>query len=159
MENSVDNITTESAQPRILELDYVQGLLTTTSRWSKFLGIIGFIACGFVVIGALSLFALGNNLSNMEGMPYSTFMSGGILGSIYLLAGLLYFFPSLYLYQYAEKLQNAVRSQDENQLVLALAKNKAFFRFVGIMVVVTLIMYFLMFIGLMAGFGANLVSP
>jgi len=134
-------------QPRLIEMDYVQGILTTTYKWAKFLGIMGFIGCAFIVLGALSMFALGNTLGNLEDMPYAGLMSGGMLGGIYLLMGLLYFFPSLYLYQYAEKLKSAIHTRSEEQLILALDKNKAFFRFIGIMTVVTLILYFFVFIG------------
>lgn len=137
-------------QPRILEQDYVLGMLTTTYKWTKFLGIMGFIGCAFIVLAAFSMMALGNSFSNMEGMPYAGLMTGSLLGGIYLLMGLLYFFPSLYLYQYAEKLKVAIHTRSEEQLILALDKNKAFFRFIGIMMVVTLIIYFLAFIGAIA---------
>lgn len=147
-------------QPRILDQEYVQGILTTTAKWAKFLGIIGFIACGFIVLAAFSMIALGNNISALSGMP-EQILGGTLIGILYLLAGLLYFFPSWYLYQYSEKLQKAVQSKNEDQLVLALDKNKSFFRFVGIMTVVTLIIYFLMIIGIIAATaaGGDFVTP
>lgn len=150
----------QTQQPRILEQDYVLGMLTTTYKWTKFLGIMGFIACGFIVLAAFSMIALGNNISALSGMP-EQILGGTLIGILYLLAGLLYFFPSWYLYQYSEKLQKAVQSKNEDQLVLALDKNKSFFRFVGIMTVVTLIIYFLMIIGIIAATaaGGDFVTP
>ncbi len=158
METSVDNISPESSQPRLLEIDYVRQMLNTTAKWTKFLGIMGFIACGFVVLAALSMFTLGNGLSEIPNMPVA-FMTGGFLGTMYLLAAVLYFFPSRYLYQFSEKLNQAIQSEDETQLVLALDKNKSFFKFIGITTIVVLALYVLMFIGIIAGvaMGGNFV--
>lgn len=146
----LDTLSPDPHQPSLLQTDYVRQMLSTTAKWTKFLGIIGFIACGFVILAALSMFTLGNTLSEIPNMPVA-FMTGGFLGTMYLLAAVLYFFPSRYLYQFAEKLNLALQSEDETQLILALDKNKSFFKFIGITTVVVIGLYILMFIGIIAG--------
>ncbi|WP_417611817.1 hypothetical protein [Owenweeksia hongkongensis] len=146
----LDTINPDPQQPSLLKTDYVRQMLSTTAKWAKFLGIIGFIACGFVILAALSMFTLGNTLSEIPNMP-AAFLTGGVLGTIYLFAAALYFFPSRYLYQFAEKLNLALQSEDETQLILALDKNKSFFKFVGITAIVVIGLYILMFFGIMAG--------
>jgi len=155
----LDTLTPDSHQPGLLQTDYVRAMLSSTAKWAKFLGIMGFIACGFILLAALSLFMLGNNLSEIPNMPAS--MTGGLLGTFYLLVAAFYFFPSRYLYQYAEKLNLAIQSEDETQLILALDKNKSFFKFMGIMTIVVIGLYVLMFIGLIAGaaMGSEFVVP
>ncbi len=157
----LDSINPDSQQPSLLKTDYVRQMLSTTAKWAKFLGIIGFIACGFVILAALSMFTLGNTLSEIPNMPVA-FMTGGFLGTMYLLAAALYFFPSRYLYQFAEKLNLALQSEDETQLILALDKNKSFFKFVGIMTLITVCLYVFFFIAFMViqvAFGGNIVTP
>lgn len=149
----LDTLTPDPHQrqkPRILEQDYVQGILTTTYKWAKFLGIIGFIACGFMILAGLGIAAIGSSFPSNDN-PVMNLIGGSALGVIYILVAALYFFPSRYLYQYAEKLNLAVQSEDEAQLILALDKNKSFFKFIGITTVAILALYVLMFIGIIAG--------
>lgn len=156
METSVDNITPESSQPRILELDYVREMLNSTAKWAKFLAILGFIGVGFMVLAGLFMATLGSSIPTASDSSPFAFFTGGILGLFYLAMAAFYFFPSLYLYQYADKLKTAVISQDETQLILALDKNKRFFKFIGILTVVGIALYILfimIFVGAMASGG------
>ncbi|AEV31240.1 hypothetical protein Oweho_0218 [Owenweeksia hongkongensis DSM 17368] len=156
----LDTLNPDPQQPSLLKTDYVRQMLSTTAKWTKFLSIIGFIGCGLMVIAGLGLAAIGSSFPSTDN-PAMNLIGGSALGVIYILAAALYFFPSRYLYQYAEKLNLAVQSEDETQLILALDKNKSFFKFVGIMTIVVIGLYVLMFIGLIAGvaMGSEFVVP
>lgn len=142
--------------PALLEIDYVQGMLDTTSKWAKFLGILGFIGVGFMVLAGLAMAAMGNSLPTTGDNPIVGMLGGGMLAALYLVMAAVYFFPSLYLYQYADKLQMAINTRNQDQLILALGKNKAFFKFVGIATVVGIafyILFIIVFVGAVAAGG------
>ena len=144
MENQ-DTYLEETKQSRLLELDYACDMLSTTAKWARFLGIMGFIASGFMVMAGLTLVALGDSVPIGDDNLLNS-VGNRTLGVIYTIVATLYFFPSRYLYQYAEKLNAAVQSKDETQLILALDKNKSFFKFVGIMMGAVLAFYLLAFV-------------
>lgn len=146
MENQ-ENIIAEAAQPRILELDYVRDMLGTTAKWAKFMAIIGFIATGFMVLVGLIMMVVGNSLPTQD-VGLMKMISGTFLGAIYLAVAAFYFFPSRYLYQYSDKLTLATHTKDETQLVLALDKNKSYFKFIGIATIVGVAFYLLFLIAL-----------
>jgi cell division protein FtsX len=70
-----------------------------------------------------------------------------------MLIGALYFFPSLYLYQFASKVKQAILLTDKIQMAASLEKLKSFFKFWGIFMIVILGFYALMLVGVMIGVG------
>jgi hypothetical protein len=73
-------------------------------------------------------------------------MGGAILPVFYLLFSLLYFFPCLYLFRFASKTRAAVLSSDAALLEAGLKNLKAFFRYMGILLIVVLAFYALAFV-------------
>ena len=129
-----------------LQVDHeVTGYLGETAKWAKFLSIVGLVMVGIMVI--VSLFAgtimtyYGNVMGG--GMPV---MSGGLVTVIYLLFALLIFFPYFYLYNFAKKMQVALRSSNQEELAKSFSNLKSCFKFVGILTIVMLSFYALAFI-------------
>lgn len=139
----------------ILDNDYVSDIglmlnagnrahLITTARWGKFLGIVGFVLTGFIVIAALGMGTFMSVLSDI-----------GLLGSgvafVYFILAVLYFFPSLYLYQYAVSLKRSLENEEQTELDKAFQNLNRLFLFVGILTAIVVIIYGLMIvIGLFA---------
>lgn len=129
-----------------LQVDHeVTGYLGEIAKWAKFLSIVGFVMVGIMVI--VSLFAgtimtyYGDVMGG--GMPM---MSGGLVTVIYLLFALLIFFPYFYLYNFAKKMQVALRSSSQEELAKSFSNLKSCFKFVGILTIVMLSLYALAFI-------------
>jgi hypothetical protein len=124
--------------------------LGETAKWAKFLSIVGFILCGFMLIAAIFAGTVLATLSQMGG-GYSagTFMNGfgGILAFVYIVLALLYFFPCLYLFKFSGKMQFALRNNDQTTLNTSFGHLKSCFKFVGILTIVFLGIYLLVFIG------------
>ncbi|MGE5106582.1 MAG: DUF5362 family protein [Sphingobacteriales bacterium] len=125
-----------------LQLDsFSQAYLMETAKWGKFLGIMGFIGCGLLVIVAIfmgSTFAsLRSQFGGMGGM------SGGVITIFYLLFAMLYFFPCFYLYNFSVKMQSALRNNDQMALQSAFANQKSCYKFVGILTIVVMSLYLL----------------
>ena len=129
----------------------VTSYLGETAKWAKFLAILGFIMCGIIAI--VALFAgsfLASSLSRFGGGE-GTAVSGVLVTIIYLGIVLLYFFPCLYLFNFASKMQAAIRSNDQQLLTTSFRNLKSCYRFVGILMIIVLSFYaILLIIGIVA---------
>ena len=127
-----------------LQVDHESSdFLRETARWGKFLAIVGFIACGLCLLSAIFsgplIMALYGSLGAAPGV--------GIVFTVMLvLVALLWFFPCLYLYNFSSKMQAALRSNDQVQLNQSFRNLKSYYRFVGIVTIIVLSLYALLFI-------------
>lgn len=133
----------------------ISSQLVEAARWSKFLAILGFVFMGFMVVtGIIMSIAMAFiPRSTMPGMPIPPFL----IGLFYLVMAGIYLFPLLYLYRFSSGVKLALRIKDQAQLRKAFSNLKAHYRFIGILMIVTLALYVLVFIvmiaaGLFAGF-------
>lgn len=118
--------------------------LRQTRPWVIFLGVLGFIGVGLMaLIGLFGLLSLA---------------AGGIRNSqalilvVYLPVALLYFFPSLFLTRYGARIGGFVRDPSHRGLEAALTTQKSFWKFVGILTLVILLLYVALIpIGVIAG--------
>jgi len=122
-------------------------LLRDSARWAKLLSICGFILCGlFILIGIFSSFVFSNVTTN----PYDrTNMAGimrGFIAAIYVVMAVLYFFPFLFLFRFSNRMQSALRNNDQQTLINSLGNLRAYFRFVGILLIIGLAFCALAFI-------------
>lgn len=137
-----------------LSADY----LLECSKWGRFLGILGFILTGLMVLGGLSFSTF---FSTMEtAMPDETKMpfNVGFMGIFYVLGALIYFFPSLYLYRFATKTKRALPSFDQSEMTEAFKNLKSMFKFVGVFTLVILILYGVILVGMLVGMGVGMFS-
>ena len=129
------------------------GILTDTmlknlrdaSPWLRFMGIMGFIGSGFMVLaGTLFIFILPFGISIFD--DGSDFFSG-LLGSSSLMigysmyfigGGLLMFFPALFTYRFGAKIREFFLSNSEGELELAFRNNKSLWKFYGILTIIML---------------------
>lgn len=150
---------TNELAPLIVTED-IRSYIYETAKWTKFLSIMGFIFCGFIIIAAFTIPALMSTLGDSMG-PGSAFakVGGGFLTFIYLLMGLLYFYPSLLLFKYATAAKKAVLFGDQLSLGIAMSKMKSFFKFWGILTIIILALYAIIILfAVVAGIGAGMGS-
>jgi len=151
MDHTFDNLSDQSTSPQpVIISAEIKNYLSETAKWGRFLGIMGFIAVGLMVIFGLFF---GTFMSRFQpaGLDRPNPMSGagGVVMAIYfMLIGLLYFFPSLYLYQFAVKTKNALQHNDALDYSMAFSRLKSFFKFWGIFTIVALSFYVLALIGI-----------
>jgi len=129
--------------------------LQTGAKWAKFLAIVGFVGCVIMVLVGLFAGSLFSSLSST--MPsYSSGITqsmGAFMSVFYVAFALLYFFPSLYLYQFAKFTQKAIMFSNSHDITSALGKLKSFFKFIGILIIVIISLYMLIIIGVFAMMG------
>lgn len=152
----------EESQLRLNEV--AVSALRESAKWCMFLAIVGFIFIGLMVIGGLFMSIAMASLDSMPNDPYgqmgaeNPFMKiKNFIGVIYLLFGLLYFFPVYYLFNYAKGTRSALDSGNEEVLTNALVNLKSHHKFLGIF---TIIMISLYIVGIIAvvGFAASMAS-
>jgi hypothetical protein len=128
--------------------------LQTGAKWAKFLAIMGFIGCAFVVLMGLFAGSLFSRVGGaMQGYGGAAQGMGAFMSVFYIAFALLYFFPSLYLYQFANFAQKAIMFSNSQDITLAMGKLKSFFKFVGILIIVIISLYLLIVIGVFAMMG------
>ena len=119
--------------------------LCGASPWLRFIGILGSIGSGLLVIGGI-----GTLLSGViaDGSWYSALPEGlssvfieavsGVTGFTGIAAGVVSFFPARFTYTFGAKIREYRRNGDERELELAFKNNKSLWKFNGIMAIIAL---------------------
>jgi hypothetical protein len=135
METSSEIRKIEIEQESINDLD-------TTRKWTMFLAILGFIAIGIMlIIGIvaglfLSVFKTDASLSTLE---------SGLIFILILAVTVIYFFPMLFLFRFSKHTSNAVKTLDKQELCKAFKNLRAYFVYQGILIIVMLAAYVVIF--------------
>lgn len=132
------------------------GYLKDAARWAKFLAIVGFIFCACFMTFALFVGTLSDMFTTLGSQSFSlvfkTLITFGYAG-----LALLNFFPCLYLYKFASKMQVALRDNDQGQLNRSFKNMRSFYRFVGVLMIICLCLFALALLGIMLQ--AKLMHP
>lgn len=150
--------TTEEPRNTVFIDELSADYLLETSKWGRFLSILGFILTGFMVLGGLSFSTIFSFMDTA--MPENTKMpfNFGFFGIFYILFSLFYFMPSLYLYRFSTKTKNALPTFNQSEMTEAFKNLKSLFKFVGVFTLVILILYGVIFLGMMIGMGLGLMK-
>ena len=127
--------------------------LGETAKWTKFLAIVGFVACGFILCFGLFFGAFLGTAMKFSSEPSAIAAFPTTLVSIaYIVIALLYFIPCFYLYRFATRMQTALHNNDQSVLDSSFQSLKSCFKFIGILTIIVIALWVLSFIiGLAAG--------
>lgn len=146
MEQSPENSKIELEQKSLKSLN-------TTRKWAMFLSIIGFISLGLVALmGVLAgtFLSAFNTTKNGHSIPEV------VIFLILLVMGALYFFPLHFLFRFSKHTAKAVATNDKLELHKAFLNLKAYFVFLGVLIIVVLTLYILTLI--MAGASMSFIK-
>ena len=141
----------------------IQGTLTETmlgylkgaAPWLRFVGILGFISSGLVVLMGFSVAPfisvmnrVWTDIPGFEslGSVYSVTFSGFMVVT-FVGAGILLFFPSFYIFRFGEKIRSYLSTGADRDLELAFQNNKSLWKFMGIICIIQLAFIPLLIIG------------
>lgn len=129
-----------------------QNFLSECAKWGRFLAIIGFILCGIMVVLAFFIPVLIMNIPPYNAMA-SSLSSGLATGMtiMYILLALLFFFPCFYLNKFSVKMKSSLAESSQENFDESLQNLKSMFKFYGIVAIVTLSIYALIFLAAMIG--------
>lgn len=119
--------------------------LRETAKWNKFLAILSFIFSGLMILAGVFLtFAAGFMMSSTQLMPFAGM---GFFWLIYFLVfAVLTIIPNIYRYRFAAQVLQALDTNDQVTLTSSLGNLKSFYRFYGIMMIVVISIYVLIFL-------------
>jgi hypothetical protein len=138
-----------STSPAVFSPTAVTSLLRTRP-WVRFMSIVGFVTAGPMALIGLIGVAIGVVTRNVE---------AAVLAVIYPPFALLYVFPSLYLFKYANRIRDFGSNGDPLQLELALDAQRAFWKFAGVFTLVSLVLTVVLLVGaVLVGVVAGIVS-
>jgi hypothetical protein len=127
----------------------VVDMLSRTKGWVRFLGVLGFIATAFILLASVAIFATGGAGEFGE--------MGAAIGAGYLVMGVVYFYASFKLNQYASKIGAFVLQPTSATLSTALDAQRGFWKFAGVLTIIFMVIYLLAIVGVVI-FTMNQVS-
>lgn len=128
-------------------LNYIMKSLRATRPWTRLLSILGFIGTALTVLAGIAM-VVGKDLIPMsENAPPLVFM-----GIFYILASVFYLIPSIWLSKYSSAITAFLNAGDAIELGKAIAYQKSFWKFVGILALVSIVLA-------IAGIGAAILIP
>jgi hypothetical protein len=139
--------TTTTEQTRMYLTDESKSFLKETAKWAYFLSIMGFIGIALLVLLALFMGTLFTTLGSLGGeaamgaMGAMGALGGGFITAIYLVIAVIYFFPVYYLFQFASKAKAAFATNNNEQLNASFEYLKSHYKFIGVVTLVSLILY------------------
>lgn len=128
MENFTE--TTTSEKSLTFNSDINQYLIETT-KWTKFLSILGFVVWGLCVL--FFSFSTLTTIGKGHGSPVLVSILGILLIGIIIW---LSFYPIHYLFKFSSDTKQAILSNNQSQLVDGFEKLKSYFKFIGICTIV-----------------------
>ena len=135
-------MTNSNLDKTIIEIDN-EGVnyLTETTKWAKFLSIVGFVFIGimfiFIFVIAISAGFLPTTRFNFVSVLPLTIIC------------IIYFFPVLYLFQFSRYSKLAISNKDSGLVSKALKFLKMHYKFMGILLIVVIIIYLIVGTGLL----------
>ena len=121
--------------------------LAEAAKWAKFLAIVGFVMCGLIIVLSFFIGALFSTSMSRYGDSAAFGKGFGIIMTIvYLSFGVLYFFPCLFLFRFANNMIVALNSNEQITLNRSFQNLKIMFRYVGILTIIVLALYIIAFI-------------
>lgn len=126
--------------------------LARTRGWALFFAVLLWLGAGGMAIGGIVMLCLpligGAIEGGIPGLGEVGILMG--MGVLYLILAIAYIFPALKLTKFASKISNLVDSPNEPILVEILNEQRAFWKFVGILTIVGIVLYFVIVIAAIA---------
>jgi hypothetical protein len=124
-------------------------ILNSTRKWSMFMAILGFMFVGLIIVAGVIATTFLSTLSIDE--SNAGFPEWLVIISIFFIA-FIYFFPVLFLFRFSKFTGIAVSTLDKKELHKAFRNLKAYFVYLGILIIIVLALY----ISVIAFFGSTL---
>lgn len=117
---------------------------TESRKWAMFFAVLGFVYLGFLVLSVFGMSTMGN---------------GGVFAGVFMLliAGGIIFVPTWLIFQFSQNLKKGLETESIAALGLSFTSLRRLYQFAGILMIVILAFYAIMFLFMltfMAGRGS-----
>ncbi len=118
-------------------------------KWAGFLAITGFVVLALMIVFSFSLlFITGPLPAGASGQVLPT----GLAFFLYIMIVVVYFFPTWFLFRFADGIRKALRKNDSNLFAASIRYLKTFFVYLGILMIIGIVVIVIVFmIGLSMG--------
>ncbi len=121
-----------------LELnDTLSAYFLEIGKWSRFLGIVGYVGIGILLLISFTTpyFIKLLGASELAQIPSAT------LSTVYFILAGIYFFPVNYLYKFGMQIKTSLDNNDETTFLVAIQNLKSHYKFIGVFTLVLLSLY------------------
>jgi hypothetical protein len=115
-------------------------LLQQTRPWVRFMSVLGFLCVGLMFLICVA-----------SGLTRGGFGFGPSELVLFVVFGVMYIFPSLFLSRYASRITDLAETRRVSDLDAALDAQKSFWKFVGVVAAIFTVIYALIFLFAIAG--------
>lgn len=113
------------------------------TKWARFISIVGFVISIFLIMAAFSISALMNSNPGVAAQLNQLGSNGStVITVLYLVLGLLLFYPSILLNKISKKAKQGVLFGDQESLNQSFSTLKSLFKFWGIVTIVIIAFLF-----------------
>jgi hypothetical protein len=122
--------------------------LNETARWARFLAIIGMAFLILFIVGGLVYSIYLSSVLESVNSDYgfrTSYSSSMIAGSaiMFLVVAVISFFPMLYMLRFANRMRKALNANDQEALNSSFQNLKIYFRYIGIITIIGLVLWVL----------------
>jgi len=118
--------------------------LARTKGWTRFFSILLWIAAILMILAGMAMFAIGAFGGTMSGDlsgPLAGLGMGIAMGGVYIALAVIYIYPALKLGNYSSRIADLMATPNEANLVAALDQQRAFWKYVGIWMIIIIALY------------------
>lgn len=134
--------------------------LTETARWARFLSVFGMIV---LILGLIVVLMYTTIFTEFFGFPTgvedetNAVMGARRVGIVigFTIISAIIFFPLLFLLRFATAMKRAIAANDQGRLNEAFQNLKVYFRYLGILVIIFLVLYGIIIAIAVVGVAAN----
>jgi len=114
--------------------------LARAGKWARFIAIVGFVGTGLGLVSFIAAMLVIFVAGAVPAMPLGAGQSGFMLAYFVVMLAVLafYFIPLSYLYKFGGQASAAAAGENDGTFSDALANLARFFRFVGVVTLVTI---------------------
>lgn len=130
--------------------------LAGTKPWVRFISVLMFLGAGLMLILGLVMVVMGSAIASASNNQMFAGGMGVVLAAVYIVMAAFYIYPALKLWKYANSIGALMSSGSVLDLETALSQQRSFWKFIGIIFLVFVSLYALIFIGaiVLGGIGA-----
>lgn len=140
MFESSDNWVLDDTHNKAVVTPTIKENMLITAKWTRFFGILGFLFNGLYL---LLIILLGSEFFANDGSD------AGVILLISLLGIALSFYTSSLVYQYGTSLRRVAKYDEGDALRIFFKKQKSFWRVLGIITLIIMVIYGFMFLSML----------
>lgn len=149
MEQFYKDSSFESFELRVTE--EAKNHLRVAGGWGLFISIVGFIIIGLSLLMSFIVMVGAGNM-HAGAMPFNP----AVVGVFMLVFNIFWAIPVVTLFRFSVKARNAVADMNTEQLTQAFANLKYNLMFAGILIILSIVMYFVLIIAVVSTAAAGL---